>query len=135
MKSRQNNILAAFRNRPNASWSKNPTFSTNRRVSTTRTCERSAIASFPCIVPMGMRRGCWRGDVVRGTTIQVSAPNPRMTTTGRRKNFPLPSCSEPIFTPSRHHHTSRTVYKRGCSACVCFFLLFQLSKFFPFVCN
>src|SRR3989344_4561594 len=60
--------------------------------------------------------------------MHVSAPNPRTITTGRRNALPLPSCSEPTLTPSRHHHTSRTVYRRGCSALVCFFSVFHLSK-------
>src|SRR3989338_10999782 len=53
-----------------------------------------------------------------------------MMTTGRRNNVSLPSCSEPIFMPRRHHHISRTVYKRGSPACVRFFMSFHRSKSF-----
>ena len=129
-KSCQNNALTAFLNCANISLSRNSTFSTNRRVSTTRICERIALAVLPWIFPTETRSGCRRDDVVNGITIQVLAPNPRMITTGRRNNFSLPSCSEPTLTPSRHHQISRTVYKRGCSSFVLFFSTFQLSKSF-----
>ena len=35
-----------------------------------------------------------------------------------------------MFTPKRHHHNSRTVYKRGSSASLCFFTSFHPSKSF-----
>ena len=104
-----------------------------RRVSTTRICERLARASCPSTKPTRTRNECLRTDVVRGITKHASGPNPLMMTHGRSYHSPFPSCSVPIFTPSLHHHISRTVCRRGCSPCVCFFTVFQLSKSFCIV--
>jgi hypothetical protein len=129
----ENISLAAFRNSRKTSFSRNPTFSSKRRVSMTRICERLARASNPSTKPMGTRNGCSRSDVVSGITKQASGPNPLIITHGRTYHSPFPSCSVPIFTPSRHHHISRTVYKRGRSSCVCFFILFHPSKSFSII--
>src|SRR3989344_2433435 len=122
-------FLAAFRNFENTPFSRNSIFSSSRRVSTTRICERFAHACNPPTSPTGTRSGCFRGDFVSGTTKQAPGPKPRKMTQGRTYQSPFPSCSVPTFTPKRHHHISRTVYNRGCSALVFFFALFHLSKF------
>ncbi len=127
---RQNNFLAVFLNSANIALSRNPIFSTRRRVSIALICDKLARASRPSTAPTETRSVCTRGEVGRGTIKHASGPKPRIMRTGRRNNSSLPSCSEPMFTPRRHHHISRTVYKRGCSAFVSFFFSFHLSKSF-----
>ena len=51
---------------------------------------------------------CMRSDLVSGTARNVSLLRCFRTSTGRRYSTPEPSCSEPTFTPSAHHHTSRS---------------------------
>ena len=127
----ENKSLAAFRKFENTSVSRKPTFSSKRRVSITRICERLARASCPSTRPTRTRNGCLCAEVVSGITRQASGPNPRRITHGRTYHSPFPSCSVPIFIPRRHHHISRTVYRCGrIISCVCFFTSFHRSKSF-----
>jgi hypothetical protein len=129
-KSRQSKSLAAFCMFAKYSLSKKPILLSSRRVSTTRNWERFARALRPSTTPTETRSRCLRGEVVSGTTRQASEPNPRKMTHGRTNHLPRPSCSVPTFTPRRHHHTSRTVYRRDFSASVFFLMSFQASQFF-----
>jgi len=108
-KSRQSKSLAAFLNLENTSFSRKPIRLCNRLVSTTRIWERLAFASSPSIFPIGIRRACLRGDVVRGTTKHASGPKPLKITHGLTYHSPFPSCSVPMFMPNLHHYISRTV--------------------------
>lgn len=120
--------LAVFRNARKADLLKNPIFLVNRRVSITRICERLARASRPSTNPIDTLSLCSRLDVVSGTAKQAPGPNSRKMTQGRVYHSSLPSCSVPMFSPSRHHQISRTVYRRDSSAFVFFFTLFHWSK-------
>ena len=122
--------LAAFRSFAYSSLPRKQILRVRRRVSITRICERLARASNPSTNPTGTRNACSRDDVVSGTTKHASGPNPLRMTDGRTYHSPFPSCSVPTFTPSAHHQISRTVYNRGCSACVRFLTSFHWSKSF-----
>ena len=58
--------------------------------------------------PIGTRYGPVCGDVVRGMIRHTWRLKPLSIKTGREKSWPVPSCSNPMFTPRRHHRTSRS---------------------------